>query len=363
MSVKRRGGEVDGNWFYRFSYKGTDFCEGGFPNKQQATEAERLKRNAVIAQGLHPEDFAGEMTFRQAGEWWLKEYAPQKRSKRNDFSRITLMMDFFDNKLLRDIQPADVDRFLSKLSDLRGEKISDHTRNHYLAMIRALYERLKHKRMYKGENPASFVDKIQVPVARVRFIRPAEEKILTPAVATEPDVFVYYRLGLETGMRMGEMRAIRVKDVDMTLRHIFVPTPKNNRSRYVPFEGPLEGFLANLIANKEPEDYLLPHWGHAFILAHFKAICERVGIKNLKPHDWRHTFAYNCLSQGEPLYKVSKLMGHSSSAVTEKHYGHLAAKDLRDTMERVKPFLSCNRIATADQIYKQREDTIYPKSR
>lgn len=357
MSIHRRGNEKDANWFYRFTYKGHDCCEGGFRTQAQALEAERLKKNVAIAQILHPEDYAGEMTFRDAADWWIKNYASIKRSGRLDRGRLPLMVDYFGTKCLRDIQPADIDGFLTKLPDLRAaldkernrapkKRLSDHTRNHYLALIRALYERLRHKRMYKGENPAEFVDKIQVPTARCRFMLPAEEKQLTPLVAKDRDLFMYYRLGVDTGMRIGEMRSVKVKHLDLTLRHIFVPTPKNNRSRYVPMGDDLVAFLAPWRAGKGPEDLLLPAWSYNYLRRRFAALCALAGIKNLKIHDLRHTFAYNCLSHGESLPKVSQLMGHSSTNVTEKHYGHLDAKDLRNTIERVPSFLSCNRFAT-----------------
>lgn len=368
MAVKRRGGEKDANYFYRFQYKGHDFCEGGFRTSAQASEAERLAMNKAVAQKLHPEDYAGEMTFRQAGGWWLTEYAVFKRSKKNDFCRMPILMDYFGNKLLREIQPPDIDTFLVKLPELRAatyagrgrktEGLGDHTRNHYLALIRALYNRLKHKRMYKGENPAEFVDKIEVPQARCRFIYPSEEKILTPAMARNADLFSYYRLGIETGMRIGEMMAIRIKQVDFVMSHIFLPHPKNNRSRYVPFEASLEPFLRVLAATKGPEDHLLPQWGYTYILDHFKIICGATGMKLRKGealHLLRHTFAYHKLSHGTPLYKVSLLMGHSSQDVTQKHYGHLAIKDLRDAMEQVPSFLSCNRIATGPSKVAEKE--------
>lgn len=369
MSIKRRGNEKDGNWFYRFNYKKEDYCEGGFPNKAQAEEAERLKRNAVINQAQHPEDYAGEMTFRQAGEWWLKEYAPSKRSHFVDEGRMPLMMDYFDAKLLKKILPADIDKFLRELPAIRAEKdlargqkkqpMSDHTKNHYRALLHALYERLKQKKMYSGENPVSFVDKIQVPTARVRFIYPAEEKVLSESIAKEQDLNDYYTLGIFSGMRIGEMRGMRVKHVDLTMRHIFLPSPKNKRSRYVPFDGPQDPehlimrMLDRRMAGKGPEDYVMPHWGYTYLKDHFYAICEALDIKNLHIHDWRHTFAYNYLSQGADIYTVSQLMGHSSIDVTQKHYGHLAMKDLRRAMESVRPFLSCNRIATGDHILSE----------
>lgn len=372
MSINRRGKEEDGNYFYRFSYRKRDYCEGGFRTSAQANEAERLAKNKAIAQALHPDDYAGEMTFRQAGEWWLKEYAPLKRSRKLDFCRMPLAMDYFDKKILKDITPNDIDGFLSKLSELREREISDHTRNHYRAMIHALYERLRHKRMYKGENPTEFVDKIDVATVRCRFIYPAEERILTPAVAMEPDLFAYYLVGMMLGMRIGEVMKTRVKHVDLTMKHLFVPGPasKNKRSRYVPFDEEkrdpghiIFSLFKGLMAGKDPEDYLMPHWGYTYLLSHFKAIAKALDIKGLTIHVWRHTFAYNLLSQGESIYKVSKLMGHSSIAVTEKHYGHLAQKDLRDVVDDARPFLSCNRIATDIPNAQQEESLFYPINR
>lgn len=365
MSVKRRGatkdnpGTIEDNWYYRFSYKGRSYCEGGFLNKQQATEAERLRRNAVIADEQHPEAAAGrELTFRQAGQWWLDNHTSKKRSKKNDFGRMPLAMEYFGDKLLKDIKSTDIGVFLDKLSDLRGEPISDHTRNHYRALLHALYERLEETEEYLGRNVVRAVRKISVPTAKTRFLYPSEEKILTPLMAKEADIFAYYRLGVETGMRIGEMRMIRVKHVDLTLNHIFLPHPKNNRSRYVALDDSLASFAASLASGKGQDEFLLPHWGYTYLADRFQILTGTAGIRLGKREAWhvlRHTFAYNHLSQGTSIYKVSLLMGHSSIDVTQKHYGHLAAKDLRDAMEAVKPFLSCNRIATAEQVLVTRK--------
>lgn len=353
MSVKRRGGDADGNWFYRFSYKGSDHCEGGFPNKQQAAEAERLARNEVIARTLHPEEGSTHMTFRQAGEWWLKEYVPTKVDD-TDASRVPFMIDYFDRKPLKDIRPNEIVTFLSEIPRLRGYKISDHTKNSYRALIHAIYERMIRMQMYRGQNPVRFVDKIKVPRSRTRFFYPAEEKILTPAMALNPAIFAFYMVGLGTGMRIGEMKCILVKHVDFTQGHIFIPKPKNKRSRYVPLEdGELLDLLRSLAANKDPEALLMPHWGYTYILEHFKAICDSVGIRFQNGegvHVMRHTFAYNLLSQGESLYKVSLLLGHSSQDVTQQHYGHLAAQDLRDVIRRAKPFISSSRISSSVEL-------------
>lgn len=357
MSVKRRDkDDKESNWYYRFTYKGEDFCEGGFRTSGQAAEAERLALNLAIEREQHPEAAKGKgLTFRQAGQWWLDNHTADKRSKKNDFCRMPLAISYFGDKLLRDITVTDIGVFLSKLPELRDKKVSDHTKNHYRALLHALYERLRETDEYAGKNVVKSVKKIKVPTARTRFIYPSEEKLLTPLMGQHEAIFAYYLLGIETGMRIGEMRAARVKHVDLLLGHIFVPDPKNRRSRYVPFVGALRPFLERFITGKGPEDFLLPQWCYTYLRDRFHAICLAAGIRLEKNEAWhvlRHTFAYNHLSQGTSIYKVSLLMGHSSIDVTQKHYGHLAAKDLREAAESVKPFLSCNRFATGDEIYR-----------
>lgn len=355
MSIKQRDGDKDANWFYRFNRKGESYCEGGFPTKTLATDAQRIKINSLIDEELHPKEKSKgtELTVRQACQWWLDNHAPQKRSKKNDICRMPLIMDYFGDRLLREITSTDIGKFLAKLGELRGSQVGDHTRNHYRALLHALYERLIETEEYSGRNVVKAVARIEVPAARTRFIYPAEEKILTPAMAAEPDIFAYYYLGVETGMRIGEMMAIRVEHVDMVLRHLFVPDPKNRRSRYVPLEDHMIPFFEQRMAGKSPNDRLMPTWGYTYLNDRFEIICGAASIKLKKGESWhvlRHTFAFNRLSQGESIYEVSRRMGHSSVDVTQRHYGHMEIRDFKKDGRIIKPFLSvipgCNQIAT-----------------
>jgi integrase len=56
----------------------------------------------------------------------------------------------------------------------------------------------------------------------------------------------------------------------------------------------------------------------------FKRAVLRAGLDPaLSPHDLRHTFASRYLANGGDIFKLSRILGHSSVAVTEKTYAHL----------------------------------------
>ena len=62
----------------------------------------------------------------------------------------------------------------------------------------------------------------------------------------------------------------------------------------------------------------------------------RATIPSLTPHVLRHTFGTRWLQAGGDIYKLSKILGHSSVAVTEAHYAHLLKEDLVAASRQVK---------------------------
>ena len=57
---------------------------------------------------------------------------------------------------------------------------------------------------------------------------------------------------------------------------------------------------------------------------------NRLGIKDARFHDLRRTFGLNLIKQGMSIYKVSKLLGHSSVRTTEQHYAPLLTVEIED---------------------------------
>jgi len=62
----------------------------------------------------------------------------------------------------------------------------------------------------------------------------------------------------------------------------------------------------------------------------------RAKVPPVTPHALRHTFGTRWLQAGGDIYKLSKILGHSSVAVTEQHYAHLLKEDLVAASQQVK---------------------------
>jgi integrase len=142
---------------------------------------------------------------------------------------------------------------------------------------------------------------------------------------------------LHTGTRLGEQRALRWADVDFELARIYVrrsaPTgfdtikaPKSNRQRWVDLTPELAAALrtirhrAELVFCRDDGSMMRPGQFHEVLWA----AQRRAGLRRIKWHDLRHSYASILASGRMPLFLIRGLLGHSSVKMTER-YAHLAA--------------------------------------
>lgn len=328
----------NGNWYYRF-HRGRSYFKGGFSTKQIARDAEIAAMAKIVEGGAYLERSAKDLTMAEAGTLFFENHSlKQKRSWRDDRYRITAITDYLGKLRLKEITPAKLERFLEALQAKTG--FGDLSRNNYLALVKAIYNRMRKWRLYYGENPATFLEMKKVPRARVRFLYPSEEQVLSPAVKDKPAIWPYYFVALHTGMRLNEMVQIRVEDIDFITANVFVPMSKSSRSRHVPMPDELAEFLKRLVEGKSANEPALPRHCRWYISHEFTKVCRKVGIPDFVFHCLRHTFAARLLGRGIPVYKVSKILGHSGVQVTEQHYGHLNQADLHGAINAISGIVS-----------------------
>jgi integrase len=151
-----------------------------------------------------------------------------------------------------------------------------------------------------------------------------------------------------TGLRWGEVIALRVRDVDFTRRRLaisenavevgpatIVGTPKSHKRRSVPFPAFLLDALAGAAAGKEPNELLFSgRFGEHMKRATrgqrtwFKSALDRAGLDPMTVHDLRHTAASLAVSAGANVKAVQRMLGHASAAMTLDVYADLFDDDL-----------------------------------
>ena len=173
-------------------------------------------------------------------------------------------------------------------------------------------------------------------------------KIFDRSYYPEHRDFMLIMLILDTGMRLGECLKVTADDIDMDDRTICLPAEntKGRRTRYVFFSVKTCKSLQRWMRYKDrytsskllfPKKSGMPLEIHSFESG-FKRYLGRAGIeKAYSPHALRNNFAKRCLMNGMDIYTLSRILGHSSVAVTENAYLDLTDRDLRHRYQNFSP--------------------------
>lgn len=196
-------------------------------------------------------------------------------------------------------------------------------------------------------------------------------------LATELDAQYPYgtmvRFLAYTGLRVGEVTGLRVRDINLVAGHVevrqtvqrikgewAVSTPKSARStcnvplpsraliaelRMLLLQHPYSGnpdalFWPGRLHGPHILDWSRPLDGSSFLRHYFKPALERVGMPLMRVHDLRHTYASLMLAAGFKPHEVSRWMGHANVATTDSIYAHLYPSDYGDQITKFEAFVA-----------------------
>lgn len=165
---------------------------------------------------------------------------------------------------------------------------------------------------------------------------------------------------LNTGLRVGEVCALRWENVDFETRRIHVEktieriyskeenktiviidTPKSITSvRTIPINSKLYNILKQIRGKSKKADFVLTGSSEHYVEPrnyqyHFKEILKRSKVKKYKFHTLRHTFATNCIEAGMDIKSLSEILGHADVSITLNIYVHSSDKAKRKYLEKI----------------------------
>lgn len=226
-------------------------------------------------------------------------------------------------------------------------KISPWTRKTILKMVRRIFEMAVEDGII-DRNPCAGI-RVNVPEVDQKILTKTEVGIfLQEAKLTDHRFYPIWAMALMTGMRSGELFALKWTDIDFdgktisvskqwTSKNGFGPT-KTQRSRVVPISNALLKFLKELkIKSGNQSEFVLPQmpeWENGEQARITREFCAAIGITPVKFHDLRATFITNLLARGESLARVMAIVGHSQIKTTNG-YLRKAGVDVQGATEKL----------------------------
>jgi integrase len=333
-------------------WRGSGRPPAGYYTKRSA-EAALREILADAQRGRLPGQVRTGATFGDAVREWLRYVEHDRRRAAStvaDYRGVayySLLPEFGDDTPLEAITVDRVDEWRARLQ--REGRLSNRTITKQLVMLGGIFKRAQ--RVWGlPANPAMGVER--PPVRRTGdfdVLSPIEVEMLAAAAETEQEAALFTTAAF-SGLRMGELRALRWVDVEFEKRLIHVKRSftraelgdtKSHKVRSVPMIDQVAKVLADLSMRElftEPEDLVFPNsvgnfFDDAKLRRRYLKALERAGLKRIRFHDLRHTFGTLAV-QAFPLSDVKAYMGHADIQTTMIYVHHVPQHDAADKLSR-----------------------------
>lgn len=333
-SVEKRVREGRARWYARYRTPDGQQRTRTFDRKSEAdrflVEVESTKQH-----GAFVDPRRSTLTVGGWADEWLAGQADLSPTTRNRYEGIlaTHVRPRWGKVRLADVTHAQVQRWLTGL-DLAPASVRKVHR--VLSMVLAYA--VKDGRL--AVNAAAGVSLPRVAESEKRFL--SHRQVLDLAEECGSDYRLVVLFLAYTGLRWGEMAALRVGRVDFLRRRALVAesvTPvkgvmtfgptKGHERREVPLPRFLVDELARHVVGRAPEDLLFTGGRGAtmrsqtFQRAALTEAAERLAVPGFHPHELRHTAASLAIASGADVKVVQQMLGHKSATMTLDLYGHL----------------------------------------
>ena len=280
-------------------------------------------------------------TMRDLGKRFLKEYVPDhcKASTAEEYRRsIELFIDPRIGKLrVPDVQRSDIAALHHNLRD------TPYQANRTLGVLSKMMNLAElWEWRPDGSNPCRHVKRFKEE-KRERFLSDEEYQRLGAALreieqerSESASAIAAVRLLMLTGCRLSEIQKLQWEHVDLNAGELRLPDTKTG-AKVVHLGDPAIAVLRG-IAKQEDNPWVIAGrkpGSHLTDLQHpWRRIRERAGLKDVRIHDLRHSFASGGLLVGEGLPMIGKLLGHTQVQTTAR-YAHLANDPVKSAANRI----------------------------
>lgn len=268
-------------------------------------------------------------------------------------------LDFWADQLgpveLLDITPELVDAALERLAargrlhPLRGQPtrpagspLKGSTLNRYITQLGSIFRYARRLRLLPRGHvpPTRGVEKAPESNDAERYLRREEvERLLAVARLVDQrwgKLPALILVAFHTGLRVGNLQALRWADVDLARRTLSVARTKNGSPLVAALTERAAAELARLPGGRDPDALVFagPH-GRPF---HFRRLwsqtCREAGLPGRNFHQLRHGCGSELARQGVGQAQIMAVLGHRTLTASAR-YMHQSVDDKRQVVDRV----------------------------
>ncbi|MBO1306229.1 site-specific integrase [Enterococcus sp. 669A] len=334
---RRENGKIHYGYVYRKSYKAT---------KAKLLEMKWFYSQIQTVQG----------TYSGSVRDWI-EHCLEQQKDQVKYSTLTTykykmekyLLPFLGETALREITQKEIQKWIAALEEL---PLSSSTIHMIVQTARRYFEQAVTEAALET-NPCNGAVLPKKEATKIQPLTVEDQKKLEETAAAEkngkPILFA-----LQTGLRIGEVAALRWEDIDfsnnlITICHTYqrvlsegtgtelqLGRPKTKASeRVLPLSSRLKSWLLSWRPAQQTE-FVFQVGDHPMeprlISYHFAKICKKAGIINCHFYQLRHTFATRLLETSGTIAGISALLGHTSTKTTLDIY---TGSDLTDRRKMV----------------------------
>ena len=340
------------------------------------------------------------LTFAKAADQYLESKVNIRPSTRRSYSSLIelYLKPYFGAWKIHQISATDIERYRSSLTTGLPAPIEDafvrralearpalskararqrvgrkkpgiRTINKTLTLLVMIFNYAARHR-WVDYNPAEYVEKLKVPVSLdansidSNILAPNEIRLLLDA--SEPgrrsrdgsrrtnNYRLLVKMAVFTGMRSGEIRGLQWGDIDWATGQVHVRRSyKEGRFNAPKTQASIRKIELPIFLTSELQEWKLacPKGEHDLIFPNlagnpmsntnllqrgFYPALRRAGLRKIRFHDLRHTFASLLIANGEDIVRVSRLLGHASPSITLTVYSHMLPNNYYKTSEAIE---------------------------
>ena len=297
-------------------------------------------------------------TFEEVVEQWLRNKKIEIKNSTYSNYKYTIykyIMPKLQNKTLSDLKKYNFNELVEELK----EELSAKTIKDIICILKAIFNYIEENFSCKLKTTKIVLPKVKTQNVKI-FSKKEREKLENYCLKQKGLKELGIVMCLNTGLRIGEICALRWENIDLDKRvicvrktmeriyndelkntKVIIDEPKSQKSiREIPISNKLYEVLKQFKKEYKDTDFFLSGESEKYVEPRnyeniYKKILKKCNVKVHKFHTIRHTFATDCIRVGMDTKSLSEILGHSNVNITLNRYVHSSYEVKKKFLEKL----------------------------